>query len=81
MTKRIFAFIGAMLLIFLTIGTVIAAVIGAPPKILFAFIFCDIVFPVTIYAYMVITRQIRNMVNPENGFSENATSEKKEKEN
>lgn len=57
--RRILALLGAVSLLFLTLITLAAAFLGASPSLLFVLLFCNIAFPVTIYAYIVITKQIR----------------------
>ncbi|MDO4789112.1 MAG: cell division protein DIVIC [Johnsonella sp.] len=71
--KRIFALLGAASLLLLTLITLIAAFSGASPSLLFALVFCNIAFPVTIYAYIVITKQIR-----QNAKAEEEVREEKE---
>ena len=59
--KRIFAVILLFILIFSLIATVYVAIFTSNTKLLFVFLFIDIVMPVIIYAYLVITKQIRNL--------------------
>ena len=55
--KRIFA----MILIFSLLATVYIAMFTSNTKLLFVFLFIDIVMPVIVYAYIIITKQIRNL--------------------
>ena len=59
--KRIFAIILLLILIFSLLATVYVAIFTSNTKLLFVFLFIDIVMPVIIYAYLVITKQIRNL--------------------
>ena len=58
--KKFFAIIILLLLIFSLISTVLVAIFSDNIRLLFVFLFIDIVMPV-IYAYLVITKQIRNL--------------------
>jgi hypothetical protein len=57
--KRIFAVILLFILIFSLIATVYVAIFTSNTKLLFVFLFIDIVMPVTVYAYIIITKQIK----------------------
>ena len=59
--KRIFAVILLFILIFSLIATVYVAIFTSNTKLLFVFLFIDIVRPVVVYAYIIITKQIRNL--------------------
>ena len=59
--KKFFAIIILLLLIFSLISTVLVAIFSDNIRLLFVFLFIDIVMPVIIYAYRVITKQIRNL--------------------
>ena len=57
--KRIFAVILLFILIFSLIATVYVAIFTSNTKLLLVFLFIDIVMPVTVYAYIIITKQIK----------------------
>jgi hypothetical protein len=59
--KRFFAIILLLILIFSLLATVYVAIFTSNTKLLFVFLFIDIVMPVIVYAYIVITKQIRNL--------------------
>ena len=59
--KRFFAIILLLILIFSLLATVYVAIFTSNTKLLFVFLFIDIVMPVIGYAYIVITKQIRNL--------------------
>ena len=59
--KRIFALILLFILIFSLIATVYVAIFTSNTKLLFVFLFIDIVMPVTVYAYIIITKQIKKL--------------------
>ena len=59
--KRIFAIILLLILIFSLLATVYVAIFTSNTKLLFVFLFIDIVMPVIVYAYSIITKQIRNL--------------------
>jgi hypothetical protein len=59
--KRIFAIILLLILIFSLLATVYVAIFTSNTKLLFVFLFIDIVMPVIVYAYIIITKQIRNL--------------------
>ena len=59
--KRIFAVILLFILIFSLIATVYVAIFTSNTKLLFVFIFIDIVMPVTVYAYIIITKQLKKL--------------------
>ena len=59
--KRIFAIILLLILIFSLLATVYVAIFTRNTKLLFVFLFIDIVMPVIVYAYIIITKQIRNL--------------------
>ena len=59
--KRIFAIILLFILIFSLIATVYVAIFTSNTKLLFVFLFIDIVMPVTVYAYIIITKQIKKL--------------------
>ena len=59
--KRIFAVILLFILIFSLIATVYVAIFTSNTKLLFVFLFIDIVMPVTVYAYIIITKQLKNL--------------------
>ena len=58
---RIFAIILLLILIFSLLATVYVAIFTSNTKLLFVFLFIDIVMPVIVYAYIIITKQIRNL--------------------
>ena len=59
--KRIFAVILLFILIFSLIATVYVAIFTSNTKLLFVFLFIDIVMPVTVFAYIIITKQIKKL--------------------
>ena len=59
--KRIFAVILLFILIFSLIATVYVAIFTGNTKLLFVFLFIDIVMPVTAYAYIIITKQLKKL--------------------
>lgn len=59
--KRIFAVILLFILIFSLIATIYVAIFTSNTKLLFVFLFIDIVMPVTVYAYIIITKQIKKL--------------------
>jgi hypothetical protein len=59
--KRIFAIILLLILIFSLLATFYVAIFTSNTKLLFVFLFIDIVMPVIVYAYIIITKQIRNL--------------------
>ena len=59
--KRIFAVILLFILIFSLIATVYVAIFTSNTKLLFVFLFIDIVMPVTVYSYIIITNQIKKL--------------------
>lgn len=59
--KRIFAVILLFILIFSLIATVYVAIFTSNTKLLFVFLFIDIVMPVTAYAYIIITKQLKKL--------------------
>ena len=59
--KRFFAIILLLILIFSLLATVYVAMFTSNTKLLFVFLFIDIVMPVIVYAYIIITKQIRNL--------------------
>ena len=59
--KRISAIILLLILIFSLLATVYVAIFTSNTKLLFVFLFIDIVMPVIVYAYIIITKQIRNL--------------------
>lgn len=59
--KRIFAIILLLILIFSLLATVYVAIFTSNTKLLFVSLFIDIVMPVIVYAYIIITKQIRNL--------------------
>ena len=59
--KRIFAIRLLLILIFSLLATVYVAIFTSNTKLLFVFLFIDIVMPVIVYAYIIITKQIRNL--------------------
>ena len=59
--KRIFAIILLLILIFSLLATVYVAIFTSNTKLLFVFLFIDIVMPVIVYASIIITKQIRNL--------------------
>lgn len=59
--KRIFAVILLFILIFSLIATVYVAIFTSNTKLLFVFLFIDIVMPITVYAYIIITKQIKKL--------------------
>ena len=59
--KRFFAIILLLILIFSLLATVYVAIFTSNTKLLFVFLFIDIVMPVIVYAYIIITKQIRNI--------------------
>ena len=59
--KRIFAVILLFILIFSLIATVYVAIFTSNTKLLFVFLFIDIVMPETVYAYIIITKQLKKL--------------------
>ena len=59
--KRFFAIILLLILIFSLLATVYVAIFTSNTKLLFVFLFIDIVMPVTVYAYIIITKQIKKL--------------------
>lgn len=59
--KRFFAIILLLILIFSLLATVYVAIFTSNTKLLFVFLFIDIVMPVIVYAYIIITKQLRNL--------------------
>ena len=59
--KRFFAIILLLILIFSLLATVYVAIFTSNTKLLCVFLFIDIVMPVIVYAYIIITKQIRNL--------------------
>ena len=59
--KRIYAIRLLLILIFSLLATVYVAIFTSNTKLLFVFLFIDIVMPVIVYAYIIITKQIRNL--------------------
>ena len=59
--KRIFAVILLFILIFSLIATVYVAIFTSNTKLLFVFLFIDIVMPVTVYSYIIITKQLKKL--------------------
>lgn len=59
--KRFFAIILLLILIFSLLATAYVAIFTSNTKLLFVFLFIDIVMPVIVYAYIIITKQIRNL--------------------
>ena len=59
--KRFFAIILLLILIFSLLATVYVAIFTSNTKLLFVFLFIDIVMPVIVYAYIIITKQIRTL--------------------
>ena len=59
--KRFFAIILLLILIFSLLATVYVAIFTSNTKLLFVFLFIDIVMPVIVHAYIIITKQIRNL--------------------
>ena len=59
--KRIFAIILLLILIFSLLATVYVAIFTSNTKLLFVFLFIDIVMPVTAYAYIIITKQLKKL--------------------
>lgn len=59
--KRIVAIIILLVLLLSLIATVFVAVFTTNTRLLFALLFIDIVMPVIIYAYLVITKQIKTL--------------------
>ena len=57
--KRLFAII--IILIFSLTATIFVAIFSSDTRLLFTLLFIDIVMPVIIYAYLVITKQIKNL--------------------
>ena len=57
--KRIVAVIIVSVLFLSLIATICVAIFSTDTRILFALLFIDIVMPVIVYAYLVITKQIR----------------------
>lgn len=57
--KRIVAVIILSVLFLSLIATICVAIFSTDTRILFALLFIDIVMPVIVYAYLVITKQIR----------------------
>lgn len=59
--KRFIAITILFVLFFSLIATILVAVFTTDTKLLFALLFIDIVMPVIIYAYIIITKQIKNL--------------------
>lgn len=59
--KRAVAVIILLVLLLSLIATVFVAVFTTNTRLLFALLFIDIVMPVIIYAYLVITKQIKTL--------------------
>ena len=59
--KRFLAIVLLLILILSLISTVCVAVFTNDTRLLFVLLFIDIVMPVIIYAYFIITKQIRNL--------------------
>ena len=59
--KRLFAIIILIILIFSLTATIFVAIFSSDTRLLFTLLFIDIVMPVLIYAYLVITKQIKNL--------------------
>ena len=59
--KKFFAIIILLLLIFSLISTILVAIFSDNIRLLFVFLFIDIVMPVIIYAYLVIKQKIRHL--------------------
>lgn len=57
--KRVAAIIILLILFFSLIATIFVAIFTDKTKLLFVFLFIDIVIPIVIYAYLVITKQIK----------------------
>ena len=57
--KRVAAIIILLILFFSLIATIFVAIFTDNTKLLFVFLFIDIVMPIVIYAYLVITKQIK----------------------
>lgn len=57
--KRIVAVIILSVLFLSLIATICVAIFSTDTRLLFALLFIDIVMPVIVYAYLVITKQIR----------------------
>ncbi len=49
----------AALLALLALGALVAALAGAPGNVILALLFAGVILSVTIYAFLLITRQIR----------------------
>ncbi|EHI56221.1 hypothetical protein HMPREF9333_00500 [Johnsonella ignava ATCC 51276] len=61
--KRILAAAAIIVFFILTIATVAAGIAGASSNTLFALLFCSIAIPGSAYAFIIITRQIKNLNN------------------
>ena len=59
--KRFLAIVILLILILSLISTVCVAVFTNDTRLLSVLLFIDIVMPVIIYAYFIITKQIRNL--------------------
>ena len=65
--KRILAWIGIIGILALFAGLVASAFLGASENVIFALLFCVIVIPVMIYAYMMIIRVMKKLNQKEDG--------------
>ncbi|AYB00821.1 cell division protein DIVIC [Lachnoanaerobaculum umeaense] len=59
--KRFLAIVILLILVISLIGTIYVAIFTSNIRLLFVFLFIDIVIPVVIYAYLIITKHIRNL--------------------
>ncbi len=57
--QRVLAGAAAALLALLALGALVAALAGAPGNVILALLFAGVILSVTIYAFLLITRQIR----------------------
>ena len=61
--KRFLAIVILLILAISLIGTIYVAIFTSNIRLLFVFLFIDIVMPVVVYAYLIIIKQIRNLDN------------------
>ena len=59
--KRFLAIVILLILVISLIGTIYVAIFTSNIRLLFVFLFIDIVIPVVIYAHLIITKHIRNL--------------------
>lgn len=57
--KQIIAIICIVLLSLMILATLLVAVLGGSKNLLLALVFCDVVIPIVMYAYLLITKQLK----------------------